>query len=132
MHCKGTAFFCISKIFRQKFTLFLAFFLLFLGNNLFLHHFAISTLQNDRLNRCKGMLLYVLPYLCTFAPSKITFAAVFYNVVCARTLYIRKSLKRFYLMFDAVFRLICMFVLSFVFDMFAAVYLIRFSYLDYF
>lgn len=35
-------------------------------------------------------------------------------------------------MFAAVFRLICMFVLSFVFDMFAAVYLIRFSYLDYF
>lgn len=33
--------------------------------------------------------------------------------------------------FAAVFRLICMFVLSFVFGTFAAAYLIRFFYLDY-
>ena len=39
---------------------------------------AISTLQNDRLKRGYYLLLYVLPYLCTFAPSEITFAAVFY------------------------------------------------------
>nr|DAG84694.1 MAG TPA: hypothetical protein [Caudoviricetes sp.] len=35
-------------------------------------------MQYDRLNRGYYLLLYVLPYLCTFAPSKITFAAVFY------------------------------------------------------
>ena len=42
------------------------------------------------------MLLYVLPYLCTFA-------AVFSICMCVRTLYIGKSLKRFYLPFAAVF-----------------------------
>ena len=35
-------------------------------------------------------------------------------------------------MFAAVFRLICMFALSFVFGTFAAVYFVRFGYLDYF
>ncbi len=35
-------------------------------------------------------------------------------------------------MFAAVFRLKCMFVLSFVFGTFAAAYIVRFSYLDYF
>lgn len=54
---------------------------------------AISTLQNDRLNRGYWLLLYVLPYLCTFAARKITLAAVFYICMCARTLYIRKKPK---------------------------------------
>ena len=35
-------------------------------------------------------------------------------------------------MFAAVFRIRCMFVLSFVFGTFAAVCLVRFCYLDYF
>lgn len=84
---------------------------------------VISTLQNDRLNRGYYLLLYVLPYLCTFAPSKITFAAVFYiGSGRAYLIYIWKSLKRFYLMFAAVFRLACMFALYLVFGTFAAVF----------
>lgn len=52
---------------------------------------AISTLQNGRLNRGYYLLLYVLPYLCTFAPSKITFAAVFLIMyVCAYLIYREK------------------------------------------
>nr|DAH57738.1 MAG TPA: hypothetical protein [Caudoviricetes sp.] len=50
----------------------------------------------------------------------------------ASTLYIGKRLKAYYFTFAAVFRIICMFVLSFVFGTFAAVYLVCFSYLDYF
>nr|DAP03021.1 MAG TPA: hypothetical protein [Caudoviricetes sp.] len=39
------------------------------------------------------MLLYVLPYLCTFAARKIIFAAVFYICMCACTLYIWETSK---------------------------------------
>lgn len=49
-----------------------------------------------------------------------------YMYDCARTLYIEKSIKPLYLPFVAVFRLKCMFVLSFVFGTFAAAYLVRF------
>ena len=41
-------------------------------------------------------------YLCTFAPAKIMFAAVFLYVVCARTLYIGKTSKT--LLFDVCSR----------------------------
>lgn len=63
----------------------------------------------------------------------LPFAAVFIYVgVRTYLIYKGKRLKRLYLMFAAVFRLICMFALSFVFGTFAAAYLIRFGYLDYF
>ena len=128
MRCKGTAFFCICKTFRQKITLFLAFFLKITAFSYFFTLIVISTLQNDKLNRGYWLLLYVLPYLCTFAARKIIFAAVFYNVVGARTLYIGKSIKPHYLPFAAVFRLICMFALSFVFGTFAAAFCCRFLF----
>lgn len=52
---------------------------------------VISTLHNDRLNRGYYLLLYVLPYLCTFAPLKITFAAVFFMMyVCVYLIYREK------------------------------------------
>ena len=54
---------------------------------------VISTLQNDRLNPGFCVLLSVLPIFAPLQPEKITFAAVFYNVVCARTLYIRETPK---------------------------------------
>lgn len=91
--CKGTAFFCICKIFRQKITLFLAFFLKITAFSYFFTLIAISTLQSDRLNRGYWLLLYVLPYLCTFAARKIIFAAVFYICICACTLYIGETSK---------------------------------------
>lgn len=103
------------------------FFLKIIGFSYIFTQIAISTLQNNGLN--VGLLCdYIcFSYLRTFAARKIIFAAVFYNVVCARTLYIGKHLKRFYLMLAAFFRLRCMFVLSFVFGTFAAAYLIRFQ-----
>nr|DAT73078.1 MAG TPA: hypothetical protein [Caudoviricetes sp.] len=51
-------------------------------------------------------------------PEKITLQPFSLLCTCASTLYIGKRLKRFYLMFAAVFRLRCMF---------AAAYLIRFQ-----
>jgi hypothetical protein len=48
------------------------------------------------------MLLYVFPIFAPLHPHKITFAAVFIYVVCARTLYIGKTSKT--LLF-AVYRL---------------------------
>lgn len=50
-------------------------------------------MQYDRLNRGYCMLLSVFPIFAPLHPHKITFAAVFYNVVCARTLYIGKTSK---------------------------------------
>lgn len=63
---------------------------------------AISTLQNRVLNRGYYLFLDSSDYLCTFAPSKITFAAVLYNVLGARTLYIREKHKTS--LFDACSR----------------------------
>ena len=45
---------------------------------------VISTLQNDRLNRGYYLLLYVLPYLCTFA------AVFLIMYVCAYLIYREK------------------------------------------
>ena len=59
-------------------------------------------MQYDRLNRGYCMLLYVFLIFAPLQHHKITFAAVFYNVVCARTLYIGKTSKT--LLF-AVYRL---------------------------
>lgn len=54
---------------------------------------VIPTLQNDRLNRGYYLLLYVLPYLCTFAPSKITLQSFSLLGTYASTLYIGKTPK---------------------------------------
>ena len=84
MRCKGTTIFCICKIFRQKNTLFLAFFLKIIGFSYIFTQTVISTLQNDRLNRGYYLLLYVLPYLCTFA------AVFLIMYVCAYLIYREK------------------------------------------
>ena len=74
------------------------------------------------------MCFYLFSLSLHLCSLKNHFAAVFYNVACARTLYIGKTSKT--LLFD-VYRLFLswyyMLVLSFVFGTFAAVYLIRFQ-----
>lgn len=93
MHCKDTTIFRICKIFRQKITLFLAFFSKITAFSYFFTQIVIYTLQNDRLNRGYCLLLSVFAIFAPLQPGKTTFAAVFYNVVCARTLYIGKTSK---------------------------------------
>ena len=93
------------------------------------------------------MLLSVFAIFAPLQPSKITFSDVFYNVACARTLYIGKTSKsvlfavcsRFYITRYKVsvlpFEFLCsrflawyyMLVLSFDFGTLASVYMIRFQ-----
>lgn len=68
-------------------------------------HIAISALQNDRLNRGYSLVLYVLPYLCTFAPRKSRLQPFSLLGTYASTLYIGKSLKPHYLSFIGFFSL---------------------------
>lgn len=77
------------------------------------------------------MLLSVFPIFAPLQPSKPPLQPFLYMVACARTLYIGKRLKAHYLPFAAVFRLRCMFVLSFVSCTLAAVLYDTFRYLDY-
>ena len=77
----------------KKNALFLAFFLKIIGFSEIFTQIVISTLQNKWLNRGYCVLLSVFPILAPLQPSKTTFAAVFYNVVGARTLYIRETPK---------------------------------------
>ena len=78
------------------------------------------------------MLLSVLPCLCTFAPSNNHFAAVFYNVLGARTLYIREKTKTS--LFDVCSRFPSYMYVCTIFRFWyvCSRLLIRFSYLDYF
>ena len=118
MRCKGTAFFCICKIFRQKNMFFLAFFLKITAFSYFFTRIAISTLQYDMLNRGYWLLLCVLPYLCTFAARKIIFAVVFYICMCACTLYIGETSRS--VLFAVCSRLF-LFSFSFCFTKFVCV-----------
>lgn len=59
-----------AKLLGKKLRFFLAFFLKITAFSYFFTLIVISTLQNDRLNRGYWLLLYVLPYLCTFAARK--------------------------------------------------------------
>lgn len=72
-------------------------------------HIAISTLQNDRLNRRKGMLLCVFsclrPIFAPLHPQKSRLQPFSLLGTYVRTLYIGKSLKRFYLPFIGFFSL---------------------------
>ena len=75
------------------------------------------------LNRGYCALIYVLPIFAPLQPSKIMFAAVFYNVACARTLYIRDTTKT--VLFAGCSRFLAwyyMLVLTFDFGTLAAVF----------
>ena len=60
----------ICKIFKQKITLFLAFFLKIIAFSEMFTQIVISTLQNDRLNRGYCVLLSVFPILAPLQPQK--------------------------------------------------------------
>ena len=80
-------------------------------------------MQNDRLNRGYCVLSSVFAIFAPLQPEKIMFAAVFYMIACARTLYIRDTHKS--VLFDVCSRFLAwyyMLVLSFDFGTFAAVF----------
>ena len=113
MRCKGTAFFWIRKTFRQKITLFLAFFLE--NNCIFLNHYIKCNLHFAKWYVKSGLLvaficfLYLL-HLCS--PKNHLCSRFLYMVLCACTLYIGKTPKT--LLFAVCSRFRVLYVVSYI------------------